>query len=406
MIRQTMNGGMPKVLLVSEVAFTADCRGAARTLLNLFDNYPDQHLLLLSPDLSDPIIKQQFLCFKKQYIPNRIERFANLLLGSTNLQLHDWIRLPYKRQIDKFSPDVVILCPMTALGLLIGSKIAKYCKVPFLIYLMDDWIATDNTWWLSGSVNVLAQGVLTEASGLLMISERLKKTISQRYQLKAKPSMIVHNPVDLTGKKFQSKKSINSQNNYRIVYAGSIWPMHYDALEVVAKAIFYLRQEGEKIELVLHTSDYFWNLYKKEWETWDVINGSLIAYNELDIFLKRADLLLVVSSFLQKHEFMTRSSVQTKITDYMASGRPIFSCGPDYSACNLFIQKWDCGITCTTNVVSDIKDMMEIRIKSRDSDAELAKNAFNVLANNFEKEIISDKLYKFIDRVSCVNSDY
>ncbi len=394
-----MARSLPRVLLVSEVAFTKDCRGASRTLLNLFDNYPDKHLLLLSPDQSEPIISQNFLSFRKQHIPNRIDQLFNSILGSINLELHHQLRLPKNEDINQFSPEVIIICPITALGLVIGKKVVQNYKVPFLIYFMDDWIATDTTWWFSGSVSKLSKTILAEASGLLMISEQLEKTLSQRYQLIPKPSMVVHNPVDLLGKEFTAVKATQYRGEYKIVYAGSIWPMHYDALAAIAEAVFHLRQEGENIELVLHTSDYFWSLYRERWESWEVINGSLIPYERLDSFLKRADLLLVASSFLPEYEFMTRSSVQTKITDYMASSRPILSCGPPYSACNKFIKKWACGIVCETDYIPDIKDLLKTRITSTKPDELIARNAFKILAQNFNKKTISQKLYEFIEKI-------
>lgn len=394
-----INKTLPRALLVSEVSFTQGCRGASRTLLNLFENYPKKHLLILSSEKSDPTIEQDFLYFRRRYIPNRIEQLLSPFWGSINLQLHHFLDVPNKVKIDKFSPDIIIVCPMTAEGLLVGRKLTLFYKIPFLIYFMDDWVATDKTKWLSGSVKKLSKELLEEASGLLMISEQLEETLLKRYQLTSKPSMVVHNSVDISGK----KKLITPQSkngSYKIVYAGSIWPMHYDALAAVAEAVFHLRKDGENIELILHTSEDFWNLNKDRWESWEVVNGSLIPYDKLDSFLRRANLLLVVSSFLPEHEFMTRSSVQTKITDYMAAGRPILSCGPDYSACNQFIKKWDCGIVCETNLLFEIKNLLKIRLELQESDHSYAIKAFNILADNFNKQTISHKLYKFIENIS------
>jgi hypothetical protein len=97
---------------------------------------------------------------------------------------------------------------------------------------------------------------------------------------------------------------------------------------------------------------------------------------------------------------MTSSSVQTKITDYMAAGRPILSCGPDYSACNKFIKKWDCGLVCETNQVPIIKDFLVEQMNNSYANQRFAKTAFQVLQNNFEKYKVTQQLYQFIETIS------
>ncbi|MFM6817746.1 MAG: glycosyltransferase, partial [Dolichospermum sp.] len=193
----------------------------------------------------------------------------------------------------------------------------------------------------------------------------------------------VHNPVDLSNKSFP-EFSPKTGGTFRVVYAGAIWTMHYDALAVIAEAIYELKCSGVDIELVLHTPPNCWELYQENWQKWDVKYGSFIPYEHLNQYLQQADLLLVVSSFLPEYAHITASSVQTKLTDYMASGKPILACGPSYAACNQFIKNWNCGLVCETNVVSEIK---EIFLKQKESIAELyvfAKNGFEVLQDNFE----------------------
>jgi glycosyltransferase involved in cell wall biosynthesis len=266
---------------------------------------------------------------------------------------------------------------------------------------MDDWMATDHPQWLSGSVQTLTYQLLSDAAGWLMISEPLQETLSKRYQLEPKQSMVVHNPVDLSGKK-PPDEEIPNTGTFRIVYAGSIWPMHYDAVAAIAEAVFQLRRDGKDIELILHTDQYFWNTYEDKWQNWEVTNGLSIPYQELDSYLKRANLLLVASSFLPEQSFMTSSSVQTKITDYMAAGRPILSCGPDYSACNKFIKKWKCGLVCETNQPPTIKDFLVEQMNNSYANQRFAKTAFEVLQNNFEKNKVNQKLYQFIETISQI----
>jgi len=403
-----MTRDLPRMLLVSEVAFSEESKGASRTLLNLFENYSANQLALFSPRQSASsasLLGQHSFSFPEGYLPPLYGRYApigkflNPLINSTNLQLLEWLPIPQKEKLEAFSPEVILICPISPSCLLMGQKLYKHFGIPFLIYFMDDWMATDHPQWLSSSVQTLTYQLLSDAAGWLMISEPLQETLSKRYQLEPKQSMVVHNPVDLSGKKPPDEEIPNS-GTFRIVYAGSIWPMHYDAVAAIAEAVFQLRRDGKDIELILHTDQYFWNTYEDKWQNWEVTNGLSIPYQELDSYLKRANLLLVASSFLPEQSFMTSSSVQTKITDYMAAGRPILSCGPDYSACNKFIKKWDCGLVCETNQVPIIKEFLVEQMNNSYANQRFAKTAFQVLQNNFEKYKVTQQLYQFIETIS------
>lgn len=397
---------LPRILIVSEASLSKEGMGVNRTLFNLFENYPSERLMLFAPEKSlkyqptAPPFNQQVVPFIDSYLPsvkNRIGKLVNPLLTAVNCQLLDWLPIPNRKSLEAFAPEVILICPITFSSLIMGYKLTQHFQCPSFIYLMDDWLKNVTLWWLSGNVQTVGYQLLKDSAGWLMISEQLEAELSHRYELVPQHSLIVHNPVDLSGKKLPNEVT-QREGTFRVVYAGSIWPMHYDALAAVAEAIFELRCDGQDIELVLYTDQGFWDFYKTKWEYWQVVYGSLIPYNELDSHLKKADLLLVATSFLPENSHMVRSSVLTKLTDYMAAGRPILSCGPDYSACNHFLKKWDCGLVCETNKVPEIKEIIIKQMQNR-SDQTLAKLAWETLNNNFEKSKVTTKLYQFIANI-------
>lgn len=401
-----MSSDLPRLLIVSEVSLSQQGMGANRTLFNLFDSYPSEKLMLFAPETSlkaeptAPPFNQRVFSFPGYYLPplkNRLGLVINFLINLVNLQLLNWLPIANKKSIESFAPEVILVCPLTPWCLLMGHKLANHFHCPSLVYLMDDWLAKANSWWLSGSTQTFAYKLLQESAGWLMISEQLKADISSRYKLRPKQSLIVHNPVDLLGKNVPDKTP-KREGKFRVAYAGSILPLHYDALAVVAEAIFQLRCNGKDIELVLYTSQSFWELYQKQWEQWQVVYGSFIPYTKLDCYLNQADLLLVASSFRSEYAHAIRSSVFTKLTDYMAVGRPILSCGPDYSACNQFINKWKCGYVIESNRVIDVKLFLERKIIRNKHDIQITKIAFDVLKENFDKAVIGAKVADFISQ--------
>jgi glycosyltransferase involved in cell wall biosynthesis len=401
-----MEKDLPRLLLISEVSLSESETGINRTLFNLFEDYPSDRFMLYAPDRSlknDPtasIFQANIASFPEQFFPyqrNRLGFLFNPLFTILNYQLIDWLPLASYQKITDFSPEVILICPNGSLGLLMGYKLIQYFDVPFLIYFMDDWVKLNHTRWLTGNVQSICHFILQKAAGWLMISPQLERELAERYKIKPQRSLIVHNPVDLSNKTFPDFTP-QSRDNFRVIYAGAIWPMHYDAVAVVAEAIYELRRDGVDIELVFHTPANFWNAYQENWEKWEVTYGSLIPYKELHHYLQKADLLLVASSFSPENSYATRCSVQTKLTDYMASGRPILACGPSYSACNQFVKSWNCGLVCETDIVDEIKEILLKQMQNITELNNFAKNGFEVLQNNFTTQIVSSKLYGFIQQ--------
>src|ERR671933_693283 len=98
-----MTRDLPRILLVSEVAFSQDSKGASRTLLNLFENYPANQLALFSPmqsASSGSVLEQESFSFPERYLPPLYGRYApigeflNPLISSINLQLLEWLPIP------------------------------------------------------------------------------------------------------------------------------------------------------------------------------------------------------------------------------------------------------------------------------------------------------------------------
>jgi glycosyltransferase involved in cell wall biosynthesis len=399
-----MDNNLPRLLLVSEVSLNKECTGISRTLINLFESYPKDNFMLFSSDKIlksypvSPPFERNVASFSDKYLPtvnNRLSSILNPLINILNLQLRDLLPFIHLKQIINFSPDIVLICPNGPLGLISGYRIAQVLGLPFLIYFMDDWMQTCQASWITGNIQSLCRLLLQKAEGWLVISSQLEKDLSQRYQVSPSRSLTVHNPVDLSNKSFPSCISYTSRA-FQVAYAGAIWPMHYDAIAVIAEAIYELRQEGLDIELVLYTFDDFWGLYREYWENWQVKYGSLIPYQELNGYLQRADLLLVASSFMPEHAHITRSSVQTKLTDYMASGRLMLSCGPNYAACNKFVKVWNCGLVCETNCVEEVKTILLKIINDYKNLNHLAYTAYTVIKDNFEINVIRSNLYRFI----------
>ena len=412
---------LPRLLIVSELSlgFSKEGRSNNPTLFNLFESYPAELLMQYIPEstLRDtppvPPFEERVISFPLQHLPtirNRLGNVLNYLINRINLQLIEWLPIPNKSSLDNFDPQIILICPIGPSCLIMGYKLMIEFECPCSIYFMDDWTDSRSSKslyiFLERLINPYIQNltckILKKSTSWLMISKQLQNELSLRYGIKPKRSLIVHNPVDLSHKNVPSLTKESPNSIFRIAYAGSIQVMHYDALASVAEAVHQLRCEGLLIELVVYTAQGFWDFYQTQLQCWEVIYGGLIPYNELSDHLKCADLLLVATSFLPEYAHMVRSSVLTKLTDYMATGIPMMSCGPSYSACNHFVNQWDCGLICETNNIVEVKNFLIKQMNNHSLNQQIAAQAFEVLKDQFEKTKVSNSLYNFLQQtVNC-----
>ena len=202
--------------------------------------------------------------------------------------------------------------------------------------------------------------------------------------------------------RFTQKKIFQLKENnglillFRIGYAGSVWPMHWDAVAAVAQGVQRLSTAGTDIEFVLFTDRYFWGRYQDDWRRWNVVDGGLIPYPTLGDALGGCDLLLVASSFERSQAHMSRSSIQTKVTDYMAAGRPILACGPQLAASNNFLRRHDCAYFAEDPAAEAIDAVLRDCVAARADGPAMARRAWEVVRREHELVAVTDRLYAFL----------
>jgi glycosyltransferase involved in cell wall biosynthesis len=319
-----------------------------------------------------------------------------------------------------------------------------YTVVP---YFMDDWMANNNLRWKGGNLQQVVKDLLAAAPAWLMISEALKNTLIKRYKLAPKPCLVVHNPsptvefavggLQFAGRPDEhsafklptgNRESTESQPtsggdtvaitplvvaaakqaspcrlptaNCQLIYAGSIWPMHADALVAVAQAIQLLQAQGNtKFALHIYTSEAHWTQYGSKLQGPGVQYMGWKPYAELPPVLNKGWLLLCAASFAEDYAPYSLSSVQTKLTDYMAAGKPILFVGPADGASGNFVETWDCGFTMGNANPADIAEGLQAITRMPAQYARKAHNGLREATTTFSKAAVQQRLYAFLAQV-------
>ncbi|MES2648303.1 MAG: glycosyltransferase family 4 protein [Bacteroidota bacterium] len=397
-----LKGSDTKIILLTDSFPSANGGGISQTLFNLLHPLRRQVMVMtdkrennLVEENSMPTIFYEL----KTWGPanGRVEAMLNRLWPSRQfewVQSHAEIftkKLPSKEKL------LILVSTTVTLKLQIAWCLMKlgYKVVP---YFMDDWLAGVKLQWKNGNIQRVACELLSEAPGWLVISENLKKTFKVRYHLKEKPCLVIHNPSPAVNT--TELNCVGMEPGYCIIYAGSIWPMHYDALLATARAISKLHSEVNiNYRLLIYTPAWMWNKHKKTMCLPGIEYGGYIAYNDLQPRLRRGWLLLCTASFIEEQAAFSHSSTQTKLTDYMASGRPVLYVGPPGGASGIFVEEADCGFTVGTDNLNSIADHIETITMMQDLWTRKSANALKLAESVYSQQAVQRKLYQFLGKM-------
>jgi hypothetical protein len=385
---------LPRVLLVTDADLSSGSRGAGRTLVNLFSRYPADRLMAMSGSATAPFALETGarVLAAAPRLPGRLTQVLRPRIGHVDAA---WVArrpLPEREAIRRFDPQLVLAVP----GHAIGIALAERCRglAPLVMYLMDDWLAFEPGVSTAFDTRRRGLALLRESVGWLSISPYLL-TSMREFAGVDRPAHIVHNPV-VIGPEAPSALNAPRTGRFRVAYAGSVWPMHWDAVAAVAQGVQRLRDSGVDIEFVLFTDRFFWGRHEADWRRWGVVDGGLIPYAELGAALSACDLLLVASSFDPSQAHMSRSSIQTKVTDYMAVGRPILACGPADAASHRFLRERDCAYFAESAAPAAIDESLRACIAWRAEGPVVARHAWDAVRREHELVGVTDRLYAFL----------
>ena len=268
---------------------------------------------------------------------------------------------------------------------------------------MDDWKGLEEISCGKFNVKECLREVMQNAAAWIGVSETLLHQIATRYQISSPRRLILHNPPRLPAQTPRAYTP-DAARRFRVIYAGSIWGMHFDALAAVARAVAILNDRGVAIELVIHTTEHFWREHRTALSLNGTVYGGQIPYESLSTALSRGDLLLVCSSFLESNELLAKGSLQTKTTDYMVSRRAVLAVGPAESASNKFIEQWKCGICITSQDPLCIAASLEQAVRNPQTLTALADAGYEAVKEHFCQTAAFSRFNSFLLEQSGANS--
>jgi glycosyltransferase involved in cell wall biosynthesis len=386
----TSHDTLPRVLIVSDSSPGPLAFGSARTLGNLLVSYPpERYSIALFPSTRKETLRRCHtlaLPFGEQ-----LKRFLPWLyhsLVSTTL--------PVAPKLSE-APELILVTASRLDTYLYATRIARTLRIPIVPYFMDDLRSNDRTRWIFSSGHQFFRSLLSDAAGALFISDVLRDRLRTRYESMPERTLVIHNPIPLDMFPF-TPACTKPESALSITYTGSVWGMHRDALELFVHAIDPFNDHRIRISLSIFAPPDQVPL------EWGIRRGVTlhhpVEYERIPSTLSSSDLLLVCSAFDPAERYLVETSLQTKVTDYLAAGRPIVAVGPDVSASSLFVTQNRAGYLLSQPSSEAMRASLEYILSRHHEFGTIGLTNRKLAEDRYCRAVVIPKLYQFLKECS------
>ena len=356
---------------------------------------------------SHTIKKAEIIDAPKQSIRNKTG-----FIRSSIKYLRQWIALIPARStvelnradlcaIKEFKPEVIYTVGESVATLRLAYQISIKLDIPIVIHFMDNWKNSiewaDNPLLRHYQKNLSRYCKLcyTRTNECIAISDRMAEAYEQETGVK---HSVIMNSIDT--QKFYCQQR-NDDGVIRFVYAGGLHLGRDKALRNIGECIDRLCDKEKKVaEFSIYTSACNIDLFSKQFENLTNTRFHLaIPHEQICELYRNSDVLIhVESSELHSNEFF-KYSISTKISEYLATGRPFLFYGPENIYLFHFLRNNQLSYTASDEgqVEKILKDLIEKK------DNVFSKNARTYAQTHYDIIVAQQKFIDVIERVGIPN---
>lgn len=383
----------PKILLLGH-SFN-NFSGMGVTLTNLFAEWPKENIAVCASSIDIDLCEEIRPCAK--YIGKSTDS-RNVLYQKKEPKLKDSFRkylrkIYYKfglheicvsktisdsdyKQIVEYNPEIVFCA--------LGSYVAmKRCEnlinlLPdskLVLYIVDDWVNTKvssryfSPIWKHIYDKKFRQ-LLDRASGQLSICQYMSDEYLKQY---GKVFIPFHNPVDLTKWEEICPVAKYSADIISIAYMGKINEDTYPCLMNLSNVVQDLNSKGFNYVLDIYSPDYSSKAY-----LFDCYVGTTIyppiPHKDVGKVFKSYTALFLPLGFSKQSRTYVRLSMPTKLSEYLASCRPILLNCPKEIALSKYLSDKKCAILCVDDSLESLRNAT-LQLNDKENYKELIYNS-------------------------------
>ncbi|NVM54665.1 MAG: glycosyltransferase family 4 protein [Candidatus Helarchaeota archaeon] len=247
----------------------------------------------------------------------------------------------------------------------------------------------------------LERKILSHASMISVITQQVKKLLIIKHQLTPENIVVIPNNVDLN--EFKSIK-INQKQEFVISYVGNLTDYHLEGILLLINAINKLKKENSEFNLKFQIVGPLIDKIKKKISEIDEYNliktFGFVNKSKSNSITMNSDILYLTLSPTHKYALEMRSTIPSKLFEYISCGKPILAYLPKGSAQKLITEN-NLGFVLTeydidklANLILELYNNSSLYDKFSKNSLELAKKYdAKIIYNLFFKKILSLKSF-------------
>lgn len=261
-----------------------------------------------------------------------------------------WDNEELKLWLNSFKPEVVFFVGSNnSFSYDFTLRIVREREIPLVIYFTDDYIlprlSFNPFWWLQKiRVKKRFLNSISIAKKVFVIGDKMKEVYTHRYGGEYQTLM------NIVDNQTIHEKATLKNSNLEITYLGNIGLSRWKSLASIGLIIEKLAKENFKIKFTIYSIE---KPNKKEYKflnnpPYILFGGAITEKKEIENILYNSDIVVHVESHKKKLRHITRLSVSTKISEYLAYGKCILAYGPKDVASIDYLSKNNAAIICNT----------------------------------------------------------
>ncbi|MDT4952894.1 MAG: hypothetical protein QOJ02_1032 [Acidobacteriota bacterium] len=276
--------------------------------------------------------------------------------------------------------EAIIACTDNLLDIPAGYQASQLTGARFYVYVFDDY----GHKWLSGRQLSFARRVeptaFRNATGIIVPNEFMRDALRARYGIE---STLIRNACDITEYEAPLNRNGAGVNSSEpsIVYTGAIYDAQYNAIRNLLVALESRPHLGAKLHL--------YTLYAREQLKNESFRGDPIVYHDpvpsarMPEIQRAADILFLPLTLGSAYPELINTSNPAKMSEYLATRRPILVHAPPDSFIAWYFREHECGLVVDSEDPALMAEAVERLLSDEKLRSKLSANAWERARSDF-----------------------